>query len=84
MMTFIYDTDYGEITKEFCDDTIYFAIADIIFDDRIYDIVKDKLTEKEMTKIVKNLSVELKEADISVQYYTSCLKDYFSEKDSEV
>ena len=46
-MTFIYDTDYGEITKEFCDDTIYFAIADIIFDDRIYDIVKDKLTEKE-------------------------------------
>ena len=46
--------------------------------------IDHKLTEKEMTKIVKNLSVELQEADISVQYYASCLKDYFSEKDSEV
>ena len=35
MMTFVYDTDYGEITKTFSDDTVYFAIADIIFDDRI-------------------------------------------------
>lgn len=83
-MIFTYNTDYGEITKEFCDDTIYYAIADIIFDDRIYDIVKDKLTEKEMGKIIYNLSVELKEADISVKYYADCLKDYFAEKDSEV
>ena len=45
---------------------------------------ENNMEEKEMTKIVKNLSVELQEADISVQYYASCLKDYFSGKDSEV
>ena len=37
-----------------------------------------------MTDIVSNLSTELQEANISIEYYADCLKDYFAEKDSEV
>ena len=76
--------DDFEEEKYYSVDTVYYAIADIIFEDNIYDIVKDKLTEPEMVRIITNLSKEIKEANINIDYYMDCLKDYFAEKDSEV
>lgn len=76
--------DDNEVTNYYSADTIYYAIADIIFEDNIYDIVKDKLTESEMVRIIKNLSKEIKEANINIDYYMDCLKEYFYNRESEV
>lgn len=76
--------DDNKVTNYYSADTIYYAIADIIFGDNIYDIVKDKLTEPEMVRIITNLSKEIKEANINIDYYMDCLKEYFCNKDSEV
>jgi len=76
--------DDDEEEKYYSVDTIYHAIADIIFEDNIYDIVRDKLTEPEMRHIVDNLSHEIREANINIDYYMDCLKEYFYNKDSEV
>lgn len=77
-------SDDAEVTNYYSADTIYYAIADIIFEDNIYDIVKDKLTESEMVRIIKNLSKEIKEANINIDYYMDCLKEYFYNRGSEV
>ena len=74
----------SEEEKYYSVDTIYHAIADIIFEDNIYDVVKDKLTESEMLRIVNNLSNEIKEANININYYMDCLKEYFYNRESEV
>lgn len=76
--------DDDEVTNYYSLDTIYYAIADIIFEDNIYDIVKDKLTESEMVRIIKNLSKEIKEANINIDYYMDCLKEYFYNREGEV
>lgn len=76
--------DDDEVTNYYSLDTIYYAIADIIFEDNIYDIVKDKLTASEMARIIKNLSKEIKEANINIDYYMDCLKEYFYNREGEV
>lgn len=76
--------DDDEVTNYYSADTIYYAIADIIFKDNIYDIVKDKLTKPEMVRIITNLSKEIKEANINIDYYMDCLKEYFYNRESEV
>lgn len=76
--------DDNKVTNYYSADTVYYAIADIIFEDNIYDIVKDKLTEPEIVRIITNLSKEIKEANINIDYYMDCLKEYFYNKDSEV
>lgn len=76
--------DDDEVTNYYSLDTIYYAIADIIFEDNIYDIVKDKLTASEMVRIIKNLSKEIKEANINIDYYMDCLKEYFYNREGEV
>lgn len=76
--------DDVEEEKYYSIDTIYHAIAEIIFEDNIYNVVKDKLTKSEILRIINNLSYEIRGANINIDYYMDCLKEYFYNKDSEV